>query len=215
MADSLFFPFQDGQFMYHRHTTCARLEGIPEEIWRTEGKYLKRVTSMGCLYAMVAVFLFSVNLGVQEIPCVSDDLPNAPVPQTATAASANQGTASIYDSVADAQGAVILGSTVTLENAGSHYKRTTLSDGHGLFTFTLVEEGIFSITIQAKGFAPVVKTGLSLHTGENYQLTPTTMQVASAASTIEVGAQTQYELAESRSKRRRNNDFFSSFPIFT
>jgi hypothetical protein len=190
--------------MYHHHSPCPAPECIPGEIRRT-----------ACLYAIVAVLtLFALKLGAQETSRVPEGLPNASFSQAATAGSANEGSASITGSVTDTQSAVIVGASITLENAGSDYKRTTLSDEQGSFTFTSVEEGIFSITIQAKGFAPLVKTGLSLHAGEKFHLTPSTMQVASAASTVEVGAQTQYELAEAQVKAQEKQRFLFIVPNF-
>ncbi len=122
--------------------------------------------------------------------------------------------ASISGTVTDAQGAVILGATITLEDAASHGRRTTLSDAQGSFTFASLDEGIFSITIEAKGFAPAVKTGISLHAGENYQLAPTAMQVAAAASTVQVGAQTQHELAQAQIKAEERQRFLLIVPNF-
>jgi hypothetical protein len=175
---------------------------------------------------VVAVFFLSfclstASLGAQEISRVSEELPNAPVPQTAGESSSNQGTASasqgmarITGFVADAEGAVIVGAWVTLEDAGSHGKRTTVSDEQGSFTFASVEEGIFSITIEARGFAPVVKTGISVRAGESFQLTPTLMQVAAAVLSVEVGARTQYELAEAQIKAQEKQRFLFIEPNF-
>ena len=120
----------------------------------------------------------------------------------------------ITGTVTDIQGAVILGATITLEEAANHEKRTTLSDEQGSFTFASLNEGIFSITIEAKGFAPAVETGISLHAGENYQLGAIAMQVAAAASTVQVGGQTQYELAQAQIKAEEKQRFLYIVPNF-
>jgi hypothetical protein len=109
---------------------------------------------------------------------------------------------------------VIQGATITLEDAAGQNKKTTVTDANGSFRFTSVAEGIFAITIQAKGFSPVVRTGISIHTGETYQVSPTTMQVAAATSTVQVGANTQYELAEAQIKAQEKQRFLWVVPNF-
>jgi hypothetical protein len=116
--------------------------------------------------------------------------------------------------VADAQGAVIPGASITLDDAASHEKRTAPSDEQGSFTFTSIGAGIFSVTIEAKGFAPVVRTGVSLHAGESYQLSPVTMQIADASSTVQVSAQEQYELAQAQIKAEERQRFLFIIPNF-
>ena len=170
---------------------------------------------LGCFGVAVAMLLvFTANVSAQEKLRAFEELPEAPIPQTSVSAQLDQGTANITGVLTDVQGAVILGATITLEDATSHEKRETLSDTQGAFKFAAVNAGIFSITIQAKGFAPVVKTGIFLHAGEDYQLSSTTMQIAAAASTVEVGAQTQYELAEAQIKAQEKQRFLFIQPNF-
>jgi len=175
----------------------------------------RRKAILHCSYAAMAMILFlTANATAQETPRVSEEVSEAPTPQTSTPSPLDQATASIAGTVADVQDAVIFGATINLENAATHEKRTTLSDEQGSFTFTSVSGGIFSITVQAKGFAPVVKTGISIHPGENYQLSPLTIQIAAATSTVQVGAQTQYELAEAQIKAEEKQRFLFIVPNF-
>jgi hypothetical protein len=127
---------------------------------------------------------------------------------------ASEDTATIAGIVTDVQGAVIVGATITLEDAFNHKRRTTLSGKEGSFSFASVKEGIFSITMQAEGFAPVVKTGITLLPGENYPLSPTIMQVAAASSTVQVGGQTQFELAEAQVKAEEKQRLLFIVPNF-
>jgi hypothetical protein len=199
--------------MHDRDNPCATPKSISIKPWRKDGWNTGRRPMWGCFCATFTTFLLLVaNVSAQETLLVSAELPEAPIPQTATPL--NQGSASITGIVTDTQGAVILGATITLEDAGGHEERTTLSDRQGSFAFSSVNAGIFSITIQAKGFAPVVKTGVSLHEGEKYQLSPTTMQIAAATSTVQVGAQTQYELAEAQIKAEEKQRFLFIVPNF-
>lgn len=215
MADSLLPTFPYIQLMCDRDNPCATPKSIPITPWRKQGWHTQYKAVLGCSYVAIVAFLFlTAKVSAQETLRASEELPEAPIPQTSTSTPLNQGTATIGGMVTDVQGAVILGAEITLEDAANHVKRTTLSDAQGSYTFVSVNEGIFSITIEAKGFAPVVKTGISIHAGENYQLSPTTMQVAAAASTVEVGAQTQYALAEAQIKAQEKQRFLFIEPNF-
>jgi Carboxypeptidase regulatory-like domain len=213
MADSPFPAFSYSQFMHDRDNPSAALKSNSIKPWRKDGRDTGRRPIWGYFCATFTTLLLLVaNISAQETLRVSAELPEAPIPQTATPP--NQGTASITGLVTDTQGAVILGATIILEDAGGYKRRTTLSDEQGSFAFTPVNAGIFSITIQAKGFDPVVKTGISLHEGEKYQLSPTTMQIAATTSTVQVGAQTQYELAEAQIKAEEKQRLLFIVPNF-
>ena len=214
MADSLLPAFPYSQLMCDRDTCCAAMKNNLTKPRRKDGRHTRCKPRLGyCCATFGALLFLAVNLSAQETLRASEELPEAPIPQTSTSAP-NQGAASISGIVTDAQGAFILGVAIMLEDAATHVKRTTLSDEQGSFVFAPVNEGIFSITILAKGFAPVVKTGISLHAGENYQLSPTTMQVAASDSIVQVNAQTQYELAEAQIKAEEKQRFLFIVPNF-
>jgi hypothetical protein len=215
MPDSLLPAFPYSRLMCDRDTRCAAMKSNPIKPSQKDGRRTRCKLLPGYFCATFAALLsLTANVNAQETLRASEELPEAPIPQTSTSAPLNQGTASIFGMVTDVQGAIILGAAITLEDAASHEKRTTLSNEQGSFAFVSINEGIFSITTQAKGFAPVVKTGISLHAGENYQLSPITMQVAATASTVEVGAQTQYELAEAQLKAQEKQRFLFIEPNF-
>jgi hypothetical protein len=215
LADSSLSRVPYSQLMCDRQSPVVVLKRISIHYRKMAMRRTRYKTLLGRLCAGVAVLSVLVaRISAQEALRVSLDLPDAPMPQISPSASPHQGTASITGAVADAQGAVILGATITLENAASHDKRTAVSDREGFFTFISVENGIFTITIQAEGFEPVVKTGISLHEGENFELPPITMQVASADSTVEVRSQTQYELAEAQLKAEERQRFLFIEPNF-
>jgi Carboxypeptidase regulatory-like domain len=215
MADSLLPAFPYSQFMCDRDTRCAAMKDNPIKHGRRNRRLTRYRPHLGyCSATLAALLLLTVNVRAQETLRASDELPEAPMPQTSTSAPVNQGPANVSGIVTDVQGAVILGAAITLEDAASHGKRATLSDEQGSFSFTSINEGLFSITIQAKGFAPDVKTGISLHAGENYQLSPTMMQVAASDSTVQVNAQTQYELAEAQIKAEEKQRFLFIVPNF-
>lgn len=179
----------------------------PQRVW-LRGR--SRFVIMLRLIAMS--WLFTIAAAAQDRLLAVNELPDAPVPQIA--GQAMEGTASISGTVSDVQGAVIQAARVTLENAATHDKRTVDSDSQGSFVFASVSEGIYAITMEAKGFAPVVKTGISVHAGERYQLTPTSMAIAAATSSVEVNPHTQYEMAEAQIKAQEKQRLLFIVPNF-
>jgi hypothetical protein len=207
MADSRPSAFRYSRLMCHPDNSLAMPQGTLVKGRQEERRYTR------CKVILVASLL-TANLSAQVTPPAPPELVAAPIPQTSTSATLNQGAASVTGTVTDVQGATILGATVTLEDAAGHGKKTILSDEQGSFTFSAVNEGIFSITIEAEGFASVVRTGISVHPGEKYQLSPTTMQVAATTSSVQVGARTQYELAEAQIKAEEKQRFLFVVPNF-
>lgn len=168
---------------------------------------LKHVRNSG-----VCLLFCTVALHAQTALQATVSLPEAPAPQIPVD---SQLTSPVLDgTVADAQGALIQGATVVLENVATHDKQTTVTDQSGTFQFSAVQPGLYAVTIEAKGFQPVVKTGISVHTGETYHVSQTTMQVAAATTTVQVGVQTQYELAEAQLKAQEKQRFLWVVPNF-
>lgn len=141
-------------------------------------------------------------------------LPDAPAPQAQASLDTSQGFATLAGMVIDVQGALIAGARVELDNAATHEKKESISNEAGGFAFSSVEDGLYSVTIEATGFAPVVRTGIIIHVGESYQLTPTTMQVAAISSTVQVTPKTQYELAQAQIRAQERQRFLFVIPNF-
>ena len=68
----------------------------------------------------------------------------------------------ISGTVSDPQGAVIAGASVTVRNVGTNESRAAIADGEGRFRFPNLPIGNYEITVQAKGFAKYVRTGIEL-----------------------------------------------------
>lgn len=140
--------------------------------------------------------------------------PDEVAPQSPPQQPATKATATVTGSVSDVQGAVIAGAHIRLDNAATHEKTESASDQQGRFAFTSVADGFYSITIEAPGFAPAVTTGIVIHAGEDYQLLPTTMQIAQALATVQVSPQAQYELAQAQIKAEEKQRFLYTIPNF-
>src|SRR5713101_4301195 len=65
-------------------------------------------------------------------------------------------TGRIAGTVRDTQGAVIVGAEVVVENPATADKRTTVSDGAGNYSVTLLPPANYDLKIQAKGFAAAI-----------------------------------------------------------
>jgi Carboxypeptidase regulatory-like domain len=65
---------------------------------------------------------------------------------------AQSGTSSIRGAVADPQGNVVAGATVTLKSEGKNFTRTQVTNSDGLYTFTSIPPDIYQLEISANGF---------------------------------------------------------------
>lgn len=63
------------------------------------------------------------------------------------------GTGSITGAVADSTGAVVNGATVTLTSKATNQTQTATTSDEGLFTFTLLQPGIYTLKTTASGFS--------------------------------------------------------------
>src|SRR5579875_2632051 len=61
-------------------------------------------------------------------------------------------TADVLGTVHDPGGAVVSGATVTLTDLDRHQVRTAITNDAGEYTFTLVQNGNYSLSIAASGF---------------------------------------------------------------
>ena len=71
---------------------------------------------------------------------------------TAAVAYAQTGTSSVRGTVADAQGNVVVGASVTLTNTETNAARTTTTSGEGTYAFEFVQPGNYRVEAEAKGF---------------------------------------------------------------
>src|SRR3982751_5306559 len=61
------------------------------------------------------------------------------------------GTSTISGTIADAQGNIVAGATVTLTSQ-QNSQRTTVTNDNGVYTFSSVHGGTYRIRVEAKGF---------------------------------------------------------------
>jgi len=101
---------------------------------------------------------------------------------------AQESTGGIQGVVKDPQGALIPGATVEVTSPALIGKKTAMTDSAGAYRFNLLPPGVYSISVQATGFAPQTQGNLQLTTGA----LPTiniTMQVGAVTQEVSVAAE--------------------------
>lgn len=105
----------------------------------------------------------------------------------AAAAQTAAATGTVVGTVTDPSGAVIPGAVVTLINTGTNARRAGKTDGRGGFTFPAVTPGIYSLTVEAKGFRTAAIPALSVSVARS-SLANVKLSLGSATQTVEVSA---------------------------
>ncbi|HYE16551.1 MAG TPA: carboxypeptidase regulatory-like domain-containing protein [Pyrinomonadaceae bacterium] len=80
---------------------------------------------------------------------------------------AAQTTGSILGTVQDEKGAAVPNATVAARNVSTGVARTTQADEEGRYRFTNLPVGDYEITVEARGFAKYVQTGIQLLLNQN------------------------------------------------
>lgn len=87
----------------------------------------------------------------------------------------SQTTGSLSGKVHDTSGALVPGAKVTLVDEKSGAKRTTVSNGEGLFTINAIQPDTYDLLVTFKGFETYKVTGIDMHPGD--QKTVATIQL--------------------------------------
>lgn len=85
---------------------------------------------------------------------------------TAGLAPAQQSTASVIGTVQDSSGAAIPGATITVRNTETGQTRSVTADALGNYAALSLAVGQYEIRGEKEGFAPMVRTGITLLVGE-------------------------------------------------
>jgi ankyrin repeat protein len=100
------------------------------------------------------------------------------------------GTGSLHGVIFDPNGAAIPGAIVTLINSETRQISSVVSDGEGTYEFTGIEVGIYSLKIQARGFATSQVSMITLNANDNNRVDQT-LSIASINEVVEVTAPEQ------------------------
>src|SRR5713101_4571837 len=108
----------------------------------------------------------------------------------AGAALAQTGTSSITGSVRDTNGAVVPGATVTAKNEATGVTSTQTTTDSGLYSFSSLPVGKYTITIEKQGFKTLQKTNNALEVGEPLTV-DAALEVGSVSETVTVTGGTE------------------------
>lgn len=96
---------------------------------------------------------------------------------------------SISGEVKDSSGAYIAKATVVVENPSIGVKATVESNANGNYLIPNLPPATYSVTVNAKGFRTVTKTGVVLSTGDHLALADVVMEVGTTGESVTVTAE--------------------------
>ena len=96
-------------------------------------------------------------------------------------------TSTIDGRVEDPSGAVITGAAVVLTNASNGYKQVSASNGDGLFSFSALPAGVYTLAASASGFRAAQVTNVNATVGETTAVT-VKMEVGGVNQQVQVTA---------------------------
>jgi hypothetical protein len=106
----------------------------------------------------------------------------------AVSAQAQVSNARLSGTVTDASGAVIPGAQITLVNDLNKDTRTAQSNGTGLFSFSGLPSGNYTISIDAPGFQHYSESGIHLDPGDSRSLPKLSLTTGAESQTVTVTA---------------------------
>lgn len=180
-----------------------------------KGKFLDRSTLNLVLRLALSSYL---TLGASVCVAVStqaQQIPDAPQPSqpSSTAQSNLEAPGTVAGTVADQTGAFIPGVQVKIAPANGSTVQETVTDGYGQFYFLNVPSGSFQLTISATNFASQTISG-AVRAGEHYVAPQITLVIATASTSVSVGALTQQEEAQQEVQQEEKQRVLGVIPNY-
>src|SRR5438128_3680609 len=141
-----------------------------------------------CLGLLISVLAFSLNALAQEV------------------------TGGIQGTVKDPQGAVIPGATVEVSSPALIGRKTVTTDSGGYFHIEQLPPGVYSISVNAAGFAPQTQGNLELRTG-SLPTVGITMQVGGVTQEVTVSAEASViDITQSKVQTNVSEEVLQAIP---
>ena len=116
----------------------------------------------------------------------------------AVTAIAQTGTSNITGTVRDTAGAVVPGATVTAKNDATGVTSTQTTNDSGVYAFTALPVGNYTVTVEKQGFKTLQKTHNALQVGEPLTI-DAALEVGAVSETVTVtGGTEQLQTARKR-----------------
>ena len=100
------------------------------------------------------------------------------------------GSATLSGTVVDQTGARIPGAAIEITNDKSHDARKAKSNSDGIYNFSSLPPGTYTMTIECKGFSTEHRTGVVLHPADTRNL-DLQLKVGETVITVDVSADDQ------------------------
>lgn len=119
----------------------------------------------------------------------------------------------IQGTVVDANGAVLSGATVTVQNTGTGFQRSVSTNSDGFFSAPLLPLGRYRITTKASGFADSILENVDVNVGQTVSFT-IDMKVGNTAVTVDVTSDVEgVETARTELSTQINERSVENLPI--
>ncbi len=99
-----------------------------------------------------------------------------------------QTSASLSGIVQDPNGGVVNGAKVTVSDPTKGLQLETTTNSEGIFAFSTLQPGTYTVTIEASGFKKTVKTGIVLNVADKQSTGRIMLEVGGIENTVEVTA---------------------------
>jgi hypothetical protein len=120
-----------------------------------------------------------------------------------TASAQFVGSATLRGTLKDPKGAVVPNATVTLINEGTAAERKTTSNDEGLYVFTAVIPGTYTVKVESSGFKTVSQSGVSVETASTRAL-DIELAVGLASETVTVVSGSAADQLQTETGAREN-----------
>jgi hypothetical protein len=120
---------------------------------------------------------------------------------------------SIRGTTADATGAAIPGSAVTLRSVDQSATRAAVSDGSGSFIFENLKPGKYTVSVAHSGFAVTNLTGIALEARQDLRVTVTLSVAAEGTEVDVVAGPDQINTEDASISDSKNNALITQLPL--
>jgi len=98
-----------------------------------------------------------------------------------------QTTGSMSGTVTDPNGAILAGANITLKNDATGLERRTVTNDKGIFGFTSLQPGVYSVTVENSGFKRALASNITVQVSTEAAVN-ISMEIGQASETVTVSA---------------------------
>jgi hypothetical protein len=121
-------------------------------------------------------------------------------------------TGTIQGTVTDANGGIVPGASVEIQNLETNVSRTLTTDDGGRFVALALQPGKYSVTVSKQGFATAVAESLDLTIGQALNL-PVAMKVSGVEERVTITAASTVDTVKTESSSTLNETTVNTTPI--